>query len=140
LYGWDLRQMKELWRTQVDTVDVAMSADGTRVAVKTFGALLLLDAATGEELGAVDHAELVYALAFSPDGDRLAIAVPHEADICSDVMVYRIVERTPHHVIPSPSTLVTTGHAGNVTAVAFSADGRVLVTGGADGTVELHEL
>ncbi len=140
LYGWDLRQMEELWQVKIDSVDVALSDDARWVAVKSFGELVLLDAASGEKVGEVVHDQLVYALAFSPDASYLAVPVEAEDGTCSDVQIYRLVERTSERVILSPVAVVETGHSGNVTAATFSADGRIFVTGGADGTVELHEL
>ncbi|MBN1888504.1 MAG: PD40 domain-containing protein [Thermoflexales bacterium] len=75
----------------------------------------------------VDHECDVYALAFSPDGQRLATV--------SDDMTARV------WTMPEgkPAPLPTLRHNGAVWAVAFSPNGNWLATGSLDGTARLWE-
>ncbi len=85
----------------------------------------------------VDGATFGGALAFSPDGTRLAFARdvwgdPVTRDAPSTVGVYDVASRRP-------IALPLGGHTSGVSAVAFSPDGKVLATGGNDTRVVLHD-
>lgn len=140
VFGWDLVRMEELWRATRDLVDIRLSSDGRLVAVKTYDQLVVFDARTGAELGAVDHFDLVYAFDFSPDCSHLALADKGEGLVCTQVAVFRLCFTSPTRLTFLETTRVKTEHAGEVTALAFSPDGNRLFTGGADGTIELHEI
>src|SRR5262249_27322029 len=72
------------------------------------------------------HARGVRAVAFSPDGSRVASAG-------ADGLVRVRDRRGPGQ------EFCLRGHAGEVMAVTFSPDGRRLASGGADGTVRLWD-
>jgi WD40 repeat protein/tRNA A-37 threonylcarbamoyl transferase component Bud32 len=74
----------------------------------------------------VGHAKGVLAVAFSPDGARVASAG-------ADGMV------KVWHRRGLREALTLRGHTAAVTAVVFSPDGRRLASGGADGTVRVWE-
>jgi WD40 repeat protein len=73
----------------------------------------------------VAHRDMIYSLAFSPDGTRLASGSYREV---------KVWQRVPE----SPRWQFT--KAGEVAAMAASPDGRWLATGGADGKVRLWDL
>lgn len=113
---------------------VAFSPDTRRAA---FGghetALVLADLTTGKEVARIANvsgqdADAVNAIAFSPDGRTLAWAGPRDG-------VVRLTE-----VATGKERRRLVGHRGNVQALAFTAAGTMLVSGGADTTCLVWDL
>jgi WD40 repeat protein len=99
---------------------VAFSPDGSRLAsTSRDGTVKVWDTTTRQEARAVPGGIL------SPDGKHLAGTVGNEVKM-RDTQTGR-------------QTLTLTGHAGRVESVAFSADGRRLVSAAADRTVKVWE-
>src|SRR5579875_2303931 len=72
------------------------------------------------------HHDAVYALAFRPDGERMATASFDHTIKVWDVESGRVAR-------------TFTGHQDKVLALAYSADGRHLASAGLDGTIRLWD-
>ena len=113
---------------------LAFRSDGLRLACGSGeptrgGEVRVWDPATGRHLYGFTnvHSDAVLALAWSPDGQRIATG---GADRFA-----RVIEVANGRVSSSLE-----GHSGHVLAVSWRADGRVLATGGADGAVKFWTL
>lgn len=103
---------------------IAVSADGTRLAVGTTGSGAFLLTPGLSEGHILRGSAFTYSVAFHPDGTRVATAG-------GDGQV-RVWDTATREVVR-----VLTGPEGPVGAVAFSPDGTGLATAGADGTVRV---
>lgn len=102
-----------------------VSADGSLIALPGSNPRIV-DAKTGEVVQKLTgHRDGVRAMAFSPDGSRVATASWDGTARIWDVK--------------SGVQRVQTGHIGSVASVAFSPDGRQLITGGSDGAVRVWD-
>jgi WD40 repeat protein len=107
----------------------AFSPDGRLVVTGGWDNLVWVrDLATGKQLYRVPQAGTIQALAVSPDG-RLVVSAGggHRAIIVRDLGTGKELQRF-------------SGHRGDIWAVAFSADGRRLASGGDDGVVLVWEV
>jgi WD40 repeat protein len=132
--GPDLRVMdtstgKEIWRLRNGTtgvLPVALSHDGTHVATWTRAdkAARVIDMATGREVSRFGEAH-PRAAAFSPDGRWIAMASGR---------VVRVIE------IASGKEVSTLEDEGDVGAVAFSPDSRLVTIGSGAKTARVVEV
>src|SRR5262249_22377559 len=112
-------------RTQVTSL--AFNTDGTLLASAGIDNLVRIwEVKTGKERYRIKVSNPAYRMAFSPDGTRLAAAVGAQIrffDAGSGTDLFTL-----------------SGHRGTVRALALSADGRWLVSGGTDGVGKLWDL
>ena len=114
-----------------DAIGTAFSPDGKTVAVGSVnGTVYLYDINTGErKMILSEHKDHVIHLAFSPDGKILATTSSEDETICLwDV-------HTGTH------TRIRTEHPRNAgcAGLAFSPDGKTIVSGGGDGTIRFWD-
>jgi hypothetical protein len=122
-------------------VDVAFSPRGDRLAtaisyprfsagsvIRDRGAVKLWDTANGEQLLEIGSLVVATAVAFSPDGTRLATA---GADNCAYIWNVGEANGNPLQHFP---------HEGAVNALSFNVDGTRLATGSADRTVRIWDV
>jgi hypothetical protein len=115
---------------------VALSPNGQRVLSVGQDSLIpsvrLWDSATGSELGKLGPS-IVERVVFAPDGRR-----------CAGCSLQGLIWAQGHVVyvwdVATRQLVHSCVHSGEVTCLAFSADGRKLLTGCADGTMRLWKL
>jgi WD40 repeat protein len=108
-----------------------LASGGVHFTPEKTPTVLLWDAATGQQKGALLHGRAVHCLAFSPDGKRLASGGT-AGERGGEVKVWDV---------ESKKLLLTLDHArySNVVSVAFSRDGKQLASGNADETIRIWD-
>lgn len=135
---WDALTGRELFTLtgHTDTImDIAFSPDGVRLATASFdGTVKLWQAATGQELFSLTRDQYpIVEVAFSPEGTRLAAA-----SWGNRVIVWDISDTVETGTIRGEELLTLPSEG---STVAFSPDGRLLVTGNnTDTTTRVYIL
>jgi WD40 repeat protein len=142
---WDVRTGQLIRTFEGSTVGhLAISPDGRHVAATSGNLLKLWDRDTGRLLRTLEHEDTVHAVAFSPDGRRVlsgnarwvrgAEDDPHYGKIILrlwDIDTGLLIRTFETPGDPHPSY-----HSPNV-SVAFSPDGRIVISGAGDGTIKV---
>jgi WD40 repeat protein len=111
--------------------DLALTPDGTTIAVGTTGAsttdVLTLDARTGQVRTLTGHGAEVTGVAFSPDGALLATGSDDRS-----IIVWSTDDWQPE--------MVLSGHVDRVWRLAFTPDSKMLLSAGSDGTMRWWDV
>jgi WD40 repeat protein len=111
---------------------LAWSPDGTTVAVGGYQEVRLLNPASNAAIATLSgHAEVVRAVAFSPDGKLLA-AAGGIAGRKGEVKIWNLEQRKPVATIE--------GHGDTIYGLAISPDGKTLATSSYDKLIKLWDL
>jgi WD40 repeat protein len=141
---WDLSTGKQIRQFEGHTKDVrrvAISPDGQRLLSASFdGTMRLWDLQTGKKIRRFDGpGNFVESVSFTPDGKRA---------VCSygPGSAAKVYDEDPRcslrlwDLATGKELKQFKGHGGPVLSLAVSGDGRLLVSGSADGTMRLWEM
>jgi RNA polymerase sigma factor (sigma-70 family) len=135
---WEAATGRKLaeFRGHEDTVSsLAFSPDGKLLVSGSYDRTVRLwDRAAGKEIGRLPTRRglAAHAVAISPDGKLLAVGGDNDTGRADTLRLWDLATRKE---LP-----VTLGHNGAVTSVAFSRDGKILVSGGMDGSVYFWDI
>jgi WD40 repeat protein len=136
----EVTQLATSFEGEIGTPDIlAFSPDGQRLAGVSpnnpgeRGIIWIWDTSTWRELLGVETEDVVWTMAFSPDSRTLAIGLGQGVE-------HLPVNEAQLWDVSSGTLLARMPHERQVSAVAFSHDGRWLATSGADSLVHVWDL
>ena len=124
------------------TGNIAFSPDGNRLAVASSIGIWIYDVRPGKEKELellTGHTGEVTFITFSPDGKTLASAIGHEAEMIPPHIGVEIDIKL-WNIDTGEVTATFRGHAKDITSLAFSSDGKTLVSSGKDRKVLLWDI
>ena len=138
--GWHLKTGKKLGTVRDvkmnGQVHLTAASETTAIVAATEGKPRLIDFEIGKFGDEIEMPQgSAYAptpIVFSPDGKRFAMGVGLEEPSAFGVQIYAWPSARPLHTFK--------GHAGAVSALRFSADGKLLASGSYDGTVLVWDM
>lgn len=135
---WDVKtgqQIGEPWQSPESEwpTDLAWRPDGRALAIAYIGSgLVLLDVESRQEIARrdvnLDAPETINSMIFAPDGETLFAGLNNGTIMQFDAAALE------------PINVALRGHTGEVTVLALTADGSILISGSADGTVIMWNL
>ena len=136
LFVWDFQgqSLMPQWPESSDPLPSSrraiFSRDGKMIAMTDLGGRIrLFDVPTGQEKMQLDAFEGdIAALAFSPDGTRLAVS-PLYMGLSTDIKVFSTET--------GEEELVLAGHGSWIPALTFTSDGERIISAGADQTIRV---
>jgi WD40 repeat protein len=117
---------------------LAFALDGKTLAGADFaGNIIFWDTASAKVRTTLKQEDQrrIYSMAFSPDGNTLAVGVGDRRGHDHDPGLIVLCDAAT-----GQKRLTLTGHTNQVLSVAFSPDGKLLASGGADRTVRLWDM
>ena len=130
---WNRADARTLWTTTIDgeASCAAFSPKGSRIAVCGSDGVRILDAANGKVLRLLEEKEKygVSSVAFAPDSRTL---IEGTGDWEDNASIWDVESGKRLHTLH--------GHAKVVLAVAYSPDGKHVITGGQDGTARIWNV
>jgi WD40 repeat protein len=133
VHVWDVAANRELATVKADTTAFVFSPDGKGLATGGRTPVQLWDAERGTELRKLQgrRPEGAFVHCFSPDGKLLAAAGSY---LARDTALH------VWEVATGKEVLAPEGHTDTVMCIAFSADGKTILTGSADWRVHLWDM
>ncbi|ETR66322.1 MAG: WD40 repeat-containing protein, partial [Candidatus Magnetoglobus multicellularis str. Araruama] len=135
--AWDLKNKSLLWKTKTSSAqncDAQLSPNGNLLATASQdNNIYIWNTATGTELNRIEgHANLIWSLSFSPNGQHLAS--------CSHGTIRIWDIKTGKELRQFIVKCFKFGHKETVMSISFNSDGTLLAAGLADSTICIFDV